>query len=266
MKKGKDYLKQNHTLNYKIKEFSVLKTCRKLILIFLFFSSIIANAQRLNFGFGMNFMNLYSTHFKENVVFARHSYKAYYVKQNQFSFSASYQFSFIANVDYGRYIFTTEFGYFFQNDGLRTKLSYPIGYNEFNDYYSKISFTGYSINPIVSYVITNRHTLKLFAEIGLPYAIQNRALLNEKIAYGPKSADTYMANQNEMISEFGLDHDYFNLMFGIGYRLATGSFGLRYVNKLNSKSDTESNLGYFTINISVFTNFSKLKKHYIYIE
>lgn len=239
---------------------------KKLILIFFLFSSLFVNGQRLNFGFGMNFMNLYSTHFKDDVVFAKHSYKAYYVKQNQFSFSGSYQMSFIANIDYGRYIFTTEFGYFFQNDGIRTKLSYPMAYDGFFNYYSKISYNGYSINPIVSYVLTNRRTLKLFAEIGLPYMILNKGLLKEKIAYGPKSTDSYLPNQNEMISEFGLNHDYFNVMLGIGYRLASGSFSLRYINKINSKHDTGSNIGYFTVNLSVFTNFSKLKKHYIYIE
>ena len=239
---------------------------RKIIFVFFLFSQLTVFSQRLNFGFGMSFFSLYNSHIKEDVVFAKHSYKAYYVKKNQFSTVFSFQYSFITSVDYGRFILSADFSYYTQSDGLVTKLSYPIANNEFSNYYSRISTTCFNLSPIVSYVLTNRHTLKLFVETGLPYTILNKSLVTEKIVYGEKSSESYLSNQDEMKNEFGLNHDYFNFMLGIGYRISSGSISIRYINKINSKSDYGNNLGYFTFNLSAFTNFSKLKKHYIYID
>ena len=240
---------------------------RKILFSFLILSQLTVAGQRLNFGFGVSFFSLYKTHIKNDIVFGRHSYRAYYVDKNQFSLTSAYQYNFLTSIDYGRYIFTAEIGYYFQqNDGLKTKLSYPIANDQYWNYYSKISYTGYSLNPIISYVISTRHIFKLYGEVGIPFMILNESMVSEKIASERKNGSRYWSDQDEMISELGLTHDYFNLMVGIGYRMSVSSFSIRYINKLNTNADTGSNLGYFTFNISVLTNFSKLKKHYIYIE
>ncbi len=173
----------------------------------------------------------------------------------------------MTTVDYGRYLFSAELGYFIQqNDGLKTKLSYPIGNNEFRNYYSKISYAGYSLSPIIGYVLNGRRSFKLYAEAGLPFVVLNESMVSEKIALARKSSTDSWSDQDEMTSEYGLTHDYLNWMAGIGYRISAGSMSIRYISKINNASDTGSRLGYFTLNITALTNFSKLKKHYIYIE
>lgn len=244
---------------------------RKIIfslLIFVILCQLSANAQRLNFGFGINFLGLYTSHFKENVVFADHSYKAYYVKKTQFSGAGAYQFNFLTNLDYGRSTFTLELGYFTMNDGIVTKLSYPVAGNSFENYYSKISYGGYCITPIVSNVFSSRRMFKLYAEAGLPYMMLSKGLMSETVSYDSRKGGslTYLKNKNEIINELGLTHDYFNILVGIGFKSSIFSISLRYINKINKIADPSNNIGYFTLNMSIYTKFSKLKKHYLYIE
>ncbi|MBI5540807.1 MAG: hypothetical protein HY951_12155 [Bacteroidia bacterium] len=238
------------------------------LLIFVILFQLSANSQRLNFGFGFNFLGFYTTHFKENIVFADHSYKAYYVNKTQFSTAGAYQFNFLTNLDYGRSTFTLELGYFVMNDGLVTKLSYPVAGNNFENYYSKISYGGYCITPIVSNVFSSRRMFKLYAEAGLPFMILNKALMSETVSYESRKGGslTYLKDKNEMINEFGMTHDYFNILVGIGFKSSMFSISLRYINKINKINDPANNLGYFTLNMSVYTKFSKIKKHYLYIE
>ena len=239
---------------------------RKIIVLFLVFSQFTVIGQRLNFGLSFNFTSLYYSHFKEDVVFAKHSYRAYYVDKNQFSFGTSLHYNFLANVDFGRYSVSAEFGYFTQSDGLKTKLSYPIANNEFYDFYSKVSYMGYQITPVFNYLLTNKRQLRPYGEVGFPYMLMNESLTGEKIASSRKNGSAYWSNQDEMLTEYGLKHDYFNILLGVGYKMSILSFGIRYIHKINSKSDSETGLGYFTFNICIYTNFSKLKKHNIYID
>ncbi len=239
---------------------------RKFIFIGFLLLQLISFGQRLNFGFSFNMMSFFYAHFKEDVVFAKHSYRAYYVDRNQFSTGPAVNYNFLTNIDYGRFALGIEAGYYMENEALITKLDYPMAYDTFYSFYSKISYSGYTLSPVFCYILRNRRQFRLFTEAGLPYMFLNESLTREKLASGRSPTSGYWSNQDEMLTEYGLKHDFFSVLFGIGYRTSFISISARYVNKINSKSDPGSNLGYFTFNISSYLNFSKLKKHYIYIE
>lgn len=239
---------------------------KRTIIIFLIFQAAAVYAQRLNFGFGVNYGALYFTHFKEDVVFAKHSFRAYYVEKNQTSLTSDLGYNFITCIDYGRFLYTVEAGYFTTGtSGLFTKLAYPVADENFNTYYSKITFGGYKLRPLIGFIVLPKRFFKLYAEAGITRVFLTQFLVNEELSN--KKKDGYVwRNQDEIKSELGLTENHLNAVIGAGFRTSFFSVGIRYENKLNKSYQPKNNLGQLTFYFSGYANFSKLKKHYIYVE
>lgn len=235
---------------------SKLKT---IIIFFLICCGFNALSQRLSFGFSYEFVSLNYTHFRKDYFFSNQSYRGYYLKKNQFSYAPTFKYSAIFNIDYGRYTFTG-CASMTNSGGYKFAYSYPIANDQYVNYYSKIEFSTTEFSPSLSYSFFSKSFTRLFVESGFAYVIPVN--VTEKMAVN-KDFKSYWSNRDELKTFMDLSKPYYNGLIGVGVRVFTFSFGLKYYFKLNNINTIY--YSYFTMNMSAAVNFSKLRKHYIYI-
>lgn len=220
----------------------------------------IASAQRLNTGLSMDFYSINITRFPTDVFFSETSYKAYYIKQLQtpsgFQLS-NYGFNII--LDYSRFFVNTRVNLSLPpQKGVIYKYSYPIGGNEFSDWYTAVFYMQTEFSASFGYFLNAQKFFKPYLEVGFgrtfPYYYR------EDFSY-EKSFDHSWTDQSEMKEFLGLYKSYNYLMLGFGYRGDMLSVYTRYNMRLGDQSVYYSTLSF---GIAVYTKFSKLRKHYIF--
>jgi len=229
-----------------------------LFLSILLFSSVFAGAQRLNTGINFDFYGFNLTHFPTDVVFSETTYKAYYVKQIQIPAAFQYNFGVNLVADYSRFFVNTRFNINSTVKGVIYKMSYPIGGNEFKDYYSKIGFQQTELSATFGYFIKVQNFFRPYIEAGVgktfPYFYVEDFSDDKKFK-------TQWTGRQELRKSIGLDQSYNFLIVGLGYRGDMFSFYTRYNIRVGNYDVFYSNL---SVGLAVYTKFSKLRKHYIY--
>jgi hypothetical protein len=231
---------------------------KAILVLFLLLVFHLVRAQRLNTGFNMDFYGIKVTQFPSDIVYSETSYKAYYVKKLQAP--AGMQMNYGANliVDYNRFFVTARFNLTSPIKGDIYKLSYPIGGNQFRDYYSRIQYQRSEISACFAYYVKIQQFFRPFLEAGfgrsLPYFYQ------EDFS-DDKSFKTLWTGRQEIRKLMALDKSYNYLILGYGYRGDLFSFYSRYNIRLGNQTVFFSNLSF---GMAVYTKFSKLRKHYIF--
>jgi hypothetical protein len=231
-----------------------------LFVTILFLSYSAAQAQRLNTGISMDFYGMSITRFPSDVFFSETSYAAYYIKQLQAPSGfqlANYGFNII--IDYSRFFVNTRVNLSLPpQKGVIYKYSYPIGGNEFSDWYTAVFYMQTEVSASFGYFLNAQWFFKPYIETGIgrtfPY------FYREDFSF-EKSFDHSWSDHNVMREYLGLYKSYNYLMLGFGFRGDMFSAYTRYNIRLGDQSVYYSTLSF---GIAVYTKFSKLRKHYIF--
>jgi hypothetical protein len=236
----------------------MVSTKKAIIALFLLLIFHLAQAQRLNTGFNMDFYGINVTQFPSGIVYSETSYKAYYAKQLQAP--AGMQMNYGANliVDYNRFFVTTRFDLSAPLSGIIYKFSYPIGGNNFTNYYSRIQYQRSEISACFAYYIKIQQFFRPFVEAGIGRSIP---YFYQEDFSDDKSFKTLWTGRQEIRKLMELDKSYNYLILGYGYRGDVFSFYSRYNIRLGNQTVFFSNLSF---GMAVYTKFSKIRKHYIY--
>jgi hypothetical protein len=237
-----------------------MKFIRRLFNLFLFFLIIhSADAQRLNTGFTFELYGIHPTKFPSDVFFSNTSYKAYYIEEWQSPKKFSYNFGISLIADYSRFFVNTKL--FIANtssSGVIYKYRYPIGENDFKDYYSRIEYQQAELIGSLGYFLNTQKYFKPYVELGIgrtfPYFYSEDVSTDE-------SFDSYWSDQYELRDYIELDKQYTFVTIGLGYKGDIMAFYGRYNIRVGNFDVYYSN---FYFGLSVYTKFSKLRKHYIY--
>jgi len=227
-------------------------------LFILFLLTTVAGAQRINTGFNMDLYGFHITRFPGDIVFSDYSYKGYYLKRLQApgSFQQNYGLNLI--VDYSRFFINGRANLTAPIKGVIYKLSYPVGGNSFADYYSRIQYQRTELAASFGYILKGETFVRPYIEIGfgrsMPY------FYREDFS-DDKSFKTLWTGRAELQKQLGLDKAYNFLILGYGYRGDFFSFYTKYNIRVGKSEIFYSNLAF---GMSVYTKFSKLRKHYIY--
>jgi hypothetical protein len=235
---------------------SLKKAGLLLLLLFVFYA---ASAQRLNTGLSIDFYGINLTKFPSEIIFSETNYKAYYIKKLQAPSGfqlQNYGLNLIA--DYSRFFVNTRFNLSSPVNGIIYKFSYPIGGNEFVDYYSKIYFQQTELSASFGYFIKAQRFFRPYLEAGIgrtfPYFYREDFSDN-------KTFKTLWTGRHEIREFIGLYKPYTYMTLGFGYRGDMFSFYSRYNIRLGNQKVFYSNLAF---GMAIYTKFSKLRKHYIY--
>lgn len=234
---------------------------RKCVIVILLYTSInVAQAQRLNTGISFDFYGIHLTKFPSDVFFSSKNYQAYYIKQIQAPSKLNFDLGLSLIVDYSRFFVNTKLAIASSStSGIIYKYSYPIAGNQFIDYYSRIEYQQAELSGSFGYFLSSKSYFRPFVELGIgrtfPY------FYSEDVSTS-KSFDYTLAGRNDEMRDYlGLDKQYTYLMLGLGYRGDMLSVYTRYNVRLGNQTVFYSNLCF---GIAVYTKFSKLRKHYIY--
>lgn len=233
---------------------------RTCFILLLFALSASLGAQRLDFGFNFDMVGFFPTRFPNKVFFSETSYKAYYIHKLQCPWGYQTNFSLSLAADYNRFFVDGTFGMnTYLLDGLKYKYQYPIGDDAFNTYYSRIIRLGQTeISGSFGYILSSRRYMRPYIEAGFgrcsyPNYIEDMS--------DEKSFKSYWSNRTEMRNYAELDKPFNYLLIGYGYRGDLFSVSARYKIRVGHHEVFYSNL---SLGMSVYTRFSKLRKHYIY--
>jgi hypothetical protein len=228
------------------------------VILFILLGFYSAQAQRLNTGFNMDFYGINITRFPSDIIFSETTYKAYYIKKLQAPSGMQTNYGLNILVDYSRFFFNARVNLSAPIDGMRYKYTYPIGGNQFTDYYSKIYCQQAAITGSFGYFFSPQQFFKPYLEVGIgrasPYFYQ------EDFSYD-KSFKKLWSNHNEIKEYMGLYKPYNFLVLGLGYRGDMFSVYTRYNIRMGNYDVYFSSLSF---GMAIYTKFSKLRKHYIF--
>lgn len=167
--------------------------------------------------------------------------------------------SFNAVADYNRFFVKVSFGL---NSnliyGMRYNYKYPIGENSFKTYYSRIAFSQTDISGSFGLVVSSRGFMRPYIEAGLGRCMN--PTYREDMAT-EKSFESFWSDRTELRNYTELDKPFNYLLIGYGYRGDLFTISARYKIRLGHHDVYYSNL---SLGMSIYTKFSKLRKHYIY--
>jgi hypothetical protein len=227
-------------------------------LILLLISFCTTQAQRLNTGLTYDFYGIHPTRFPSDILFSESSYKAFYIKKFQVPHDMQANFALNLLVDYSRFFINARFGINSTNLGSIYKYSYPIGGNGFKDYYSKIQYQQTDISCSFGYFINYQKFMRPYVETGVGRSAPYFYL--EEVSDVKSFTSTY-PGRIEMKDYLDLGKSYTYVLIGFGYRGDLFALSARYRIRVGNYDVFYSNL---SLGMSVFTKFSKLRKHYIY--
>lgn len=200
-------------------------------------------------------------HFDNDVLFSNRTYRAYYVKKNQFANDVSMNIGLLSFVDIGRWKFSISGSSNNQTLGAKFTFQYPVADEQFEEYYSRIQFSEFVISPTVIYILTPDRSLPLFVEAGWCKAFP--LSLKEDFS-SHKDFSKLWKDVHELRDDINMDTPYNKYLFGIGGGNSMMSVSLRYYIKFNYDVLNENIFSYFTINFSFYSNFSKLRKNELF--
>jgi hypothetical protein len=186
----------------------------------------------------------------------------FYLDKNQFSSSMLFNYAIILRLELSRITASFEFSERVTMD-YRFKYTYPIADEQFLTYYSQLESSEFNLMPSLSYTFFPSRLLRPFLEFGVNYAVL--AVNTEDV-----STDKYFASGyydvNELKQYFQMDKPYTKFLLASGFRTSNFSFGLRYFIKFNNEVEVKNFRSFLCFNLSAYTNFSNLRKHYLYFE
>jgi hypothetical protein len=227
------------------------------VLFFLILCNLL-QAQRLNTGLTYEIYGIHLTKFPNDIIFSETNYMAYYIKQIQSPGALNMNISANIVVDYSRFFMSLKFGLFSAPNGIKFKYTYPIGGDQFTTYYSKISYQATDISGSVGYFLNAQKFMKPYFEMGIgrisPY------FYSEDMSTDPKFLSQW-TGRHEITNVLQLDKSYTYIVTGLGFRGDIMAVSARYRIRMGDHVSYYSTLSF---GLSIYTKFSKLRKHYIY--
>ena len=162
-------------------------------------------------------------------------------------------------VDYNRFFVDGSFGMnAYLINGIKYKYQYPVGSDAFKTYYTRITCGQTDISGSFGYILASRRFMRPYVEAGFgrcsyPNYIEDMS--------DEKSFKSYWSNRTEMRNYAEIDRPFNYLLLGYGYRGDLFAVSARYKIRLGHHEVFYSNL---SLGMTVYTKFSKLRKHYIY--
>ena len=235
------------------------KACRNIIItgVFLLGCNII-QAQRLNTGITYDIFGYHPTKFPTDIIFSETNYKAYYIKQYQAPHALTVNISANLVVDYSRFFLSAKFGIASTPNGIVYKYSYPVSGDAFTDYYSEISYQMTDISGSIGYYVNRQRFIKTYLEAGLGRS--SAYFYSENMSTDPKFGSQW-TDRHEITDYLQLDKSFTYILTGIGFRMDIMAISARYKMRVGDFNTYYSSLSF---GLTLYTKFSKLRKHYIY--
>jgi hypothetical protein len=231
---------------------------RLLTLIMLLFCSYIIQAQRLNTGLSFDIYGFHPTRFPTDIIFSETNYKAYYIKQYQAPRALTMNISANLVVDYSRFFLSLKYGIASTPNGIVYKYSYPVSGDKFTDYYSEISYQMTDLSGSIGYYVNRQRLLKTYLEAGLGRS--SAYFYSENMSTDPDFGSQW-TDRHEITDYLQLDKSFTYILTGIGFRMDIMAISARYKIRVGDFNTYYSSLSF---GLTVYTKFSKLRKHYIY--
>ena len=243
----------------KVKEKSRRCFWRKYIIFSaLMYCSFSAHAQRLNTGITYEVYGIHIAKFPSDIIYSETNYMAYYIKQVQSPGALNLNMSANLVVDYSRFFMSLKFGILSTPNGIIYQYDYPIGADKFTTYYTKISYQATDITGSAGYFLSAQKFFKPYIELGAgrtsPYFYSEDMSTDRKFG-------SQWTGRHEIKDILELDKAYTYLLAGIGYRGDLLDVSARYRIRIGDHAAYYSTLSF---GFSMYTKFSKLRKHYIY--
>jgi hypothetical protein len=218
----------------------------------------IIQAQRLNTGITYDIFGYHPTKFPTDIIFSETNYKAYYIKQYQAPHALTVNISANLVVDYSRFFLSAKFGIASTPNGIVYKYSYPIGGDAFTDYYSEISYQMTDLSGSIGYYVNRQRLIKTYLEAGLGRS--SAYFYSENMSTDPKFGSQW-TDRHEITEYLQLDKSFTYILTGIGFRMDIMAISARYKIRIGDFNTYYSSLAF---GLTIYTKFSKLRKHYIY--
>ncbi|MCX6333863.1 MAG: hypothetical protein NT092_06100 [Bacteroidia bacterium] len=161
-------------------------------------------------------------------------------------------------VDYSRFFLSLKFGIAALPNGIVYKYSYPVGGGEFTDYYSEISYQMTDLSGSIGYYVNRQRLVKIYLEAGLGRS--SAYFYSESMSTDPKFSSQW-TDRHEITDYLQLDKSFTYILTGIGFRMDIMAISARYKIRIGDFNTYYSSLSF---GLTVYTKFSKLRKHYIY--